>query len=167
MGRYAKFILIQRRRQFGFVSGKQSLPFGVGFAVEKKTSPELKKRCRKHQKHFVLCRKPLVESKFCQTKSVSQRKPEKIGSMKMESLPTKSSFRQQNNIDVHSTQNEAKSIFAERNLRSLKAPISRFLHENKTDVNIEHLKEFVSFINCPVNCSTKLALEDVFEIHNR
>ena len=60
-----------------------------------------------------------------------------------------------------STHSETKSAFAERNIRSLKAIIFKFLHENNTDTYIENLHQFVNVIHCRVNRMTKLAPKNV------
>ena len=72
-----------------------------------------------------------------------------------------SHFCRENDNGLYSTHSETKSVFAEGNIRSLKAIIVKFLHENNTDTNIENLQQFVNVINCRMNRITKLAPKDV------
>ena len=65
------------------------------------------------------------------------------------------------NIKVYSTHSDTKSVFAERNIRSLKALIFKSLHENNTDTYIENLQQFVNVIISRVNRITKLAPKDM------
>ena len=52
-----------------------------------------------------------------------------------------------------------KSVFAERNIRSLKIIIYRYLEEKWTYSYIDKLDQFVNTINSRVNRVTKLALD--------
>ena len=60
-------------------------------------------------------------------------------------------------IHLSSTFSEKKSVFAERNIRSLKKIIHRYLEENWTYSYIDQLKQFVKTINSRVNRITKIA----------
>lgn len=103
-----------------------------------------------------------MKPKFCQTNSSATNKPEKIWVDKGREFAGQfSEFCKDHSIEIYSTHSETKSAFAERNIRSLKALIFKFLHENNTDVYVEHLQEFVNVINCRVNRVTKLAPKDV------
>ena len=51
--------------------------------------------------------------------------------------------------------------FAERNIRSLKAIVFKFMHENNTDTYIENLQQFLNVIYCRVLRTTKLAPKNV------
>jgi len=133
--------------------------------LKKKTAAECKKALQKILEG--LCsrndsQKAMMKPKFCQTKSSNQPKPEKIWVDKGREFAGEfSKFCQENNINVYSTHSETKSVFAERNIRSLKALIFKFLHENNTDTYIENLQQFVNVINSRVNRITKLAPKDV------
>ena len=63
----------------------------------------------------------------------------------------------QKNIKWYSTQSETKSAFAERNIRSLKNIIYKYLEEKWTYRYIDSLPEFVKTINTRVNRVTGLA----------
>ena len=102
--------------------------------------------------------KPIV----CQTKSSNQPKREKIWVDKDREFAGKfSKFCKKYNMKVHSTHSETKFVFAERNIRSLKALIFKLLHENNTDRYIKNLEQFVNVINSRVNHIIKLAPKDV------
>ena len=60
-------------------------------------------------------------------------------------------------IHLCSTFSEKKSVFAERNIRSLKNIIHRYLEEKWTYSYIDKLEDFVKTINSRVNRITKLA----------
>jgi hypothetical protein len=60
-------------------------------------------------------------------------------------------------IDMYSTHSETKSCFAERNIRSLKNIIYRYLEHKWTWIYLPQLQEFVRTINTRVNSVTKLA----------
>ena len=59
-------------------------------------------------------------------------------------------------IHLYSTFSEKKSVFAERNIRSLKNLIHRYLEEKWTYSYIDKLDDFVKTINSRVNRITKL-----------
>ena len=60
-------------------------------------------------------------------------------------------------IHLNSTFSDKKSAFAERNIRSLKEIIDRYLEEKWTYSYIDQLDQFVTTINSRVNWVTKLA----------
>ena len=66
-------------------------------------------------------------------------------------------FCKKKNIHWYTTQSETKSAFAERNIRSLKTIIYKFLEEKWTYIYINSLQEFVRTINTRVNRVTGLA----------
>ena len=66
-------------------------------------------------------------------------------------------FCNESNIHIYSTFSEKKSAFAERNIRSLKSLIYRYLDANNTNRYIDILQEFVGTINNRVNRMTGLA----------
>ena len=62
-----------------------------------------------------------------------------------------------NGIDIYSTKSETKSALAERNIRSLKSLIFKYMHEHDQSNYTTQLNNFVSIINNRVNRMTKLA----------
>ncbi len=74
-------------------------------------------------------------------------------------------FCEKRKIHSYSTNSETKSAFAERNIRSLKNIISRYLEEQWTWRYIDHLQDFVKTINTRVNRVTKLAPTKVTKAH--
>ena len=64
---------------------------------------------------------------------------------------------QRRNIEIYQTFSEKKSAFAERNIRSLKNIIYKYLEEKWTYSYISQLKNFVQTINSRVNRVTKIA----------
>ena len=64
-------------------------------------------------------------------------------------------------IHLYSTFSEKKSAFAERNIRSLKNIIYRYLEENWTYSYLDKLDSFVKTINSRVNRTIKLASNKV------
>ena len=60
-------------------------------------------------------------------------------------------------IHLHSTFSEKKSAFAERNIRSLKNIIYRYLEEKWTYIYLDKLDSFVKTINSRVNRTIKVA----------
>ena len=74
-------------------------------------------------------------------------------------------FCKKKNITRYQTFNEQKSAFAERNIRSLKALIYRYLHEHHTENYIQELQSFVKIINSRVNRVTGLAPKSVKKDH--
>ena len=89
-------------------------------------------------------------------------KPEKIWVDKGREFAGEfASFCQNAAIDLYSTNSETKSAFAERNIRSLKSIIFKYLHENSTDVYIDKLQSFVNVINSLVKRITKMTPKQV------
>ena len=72
-----------------------------------------------------------------------------------------SQFCRENDIELFSTLSETTSAFVERNIRSLKAIIFKFMHENNTDTYIDNLQQYVNVNNCRVNRTKRLAPKDV------
>ena len=68
---------------------------------------------------------------------------------------------QRRNIEIYQTFNEKKSAFAERNIRSLKNIIYKYLEEKWTFSYISQLKNFAQTINSRVNRVTKIASNKV------
>ena len=75
-------------------------------------------------------------------------------------------FCQQSGVHLYSTCSETKSLFAERNIRSIKALIFKYLHENNTEVYHEQLQAFVDIISSRSNRVTKLAPNQVKRLTN-
>ena len=61
--------------------------------------------------------------------------------------------------------NEIWSAFAERNIRSLKNIIHKYLEENWTWTYIKQLPQFVNIVNSRVNRVTQLAPNETFKKH--
>ena len=139
----------------------------LGVTIEKKTAEECKDALHKimeslRSKRVSAKRMMMMKPKFCRSKSNTLPKPEKIWVDKgREFTGEVSHFCREKDIGLYSTHSETKSAFAERNIRSLKAIIFKFLHENNTDTYIENLQQFVNVINCRVNQITKFAPKDV------
>ena len=74
-------------------------------------------------------------------------------------------FCEKKEIHLYTTENETKSAFAERNIRSLKNIILKYLEENWASTYIKELPQFVNTINSRVNCVTQLALRKTFKKH--
>ena len=68
-------------------------------------------------------------------------------------------------IHLYSTHSEKKSAFAERNIRSLKNIIYRYLEDKWTYSYITKLPDFVQILNSRTNRVTKLAPKDVKKKH--
>ena len=98
----------------------------------------------------------MMKPKFFRPSSKTDPKPGKIWVEKCREFAGEfSQFCREKDIDFYSTHSESKSAFAQRNIRSLKAIIFKFLHENNTDKYIESLLQLVNVINCLVNRITK------------
>ena len=67
----------------------------------------------------------------------------------------------------YTTENEIKSAFAERNIRSLKNIIHKYLEEKWTWTYIKELPQFVNTINSRVNRVTQLAPKKLSKNMNR
>ena len=74
-------------------------------------------------------------------------------------------FCKKEQIVLYQTHNEKKSAFAERNIRSLKALIYRYMNEHHTDTYIDKLQNFVKIINNGTNRVTGLCPSSVTEDH--
>ena len=99
-------------------------------------------------------RKPPVP-KVC---SGSTHQPEKIWVDKgREFAGDFAAFCRSTGIDIYSTKSETKSALAERNIRSLKSLIFKYMHEHDRNTYIDNINHFVSIINRRVNRMTKLA----------
>ena len=91
----------------------------------------------------------MMKLKVCRRNSKTEPKPEKIWVDKGREFAGEfSQFCRHSDIDLYWTHSETKSAFAERNIRSLKAIIFKFLHENNTDTYFENLQQFVNVIKC-------------------
>ena len=66
---------------------------------------------------------------------------------------------------LYKTHNEKNSAFAERNIRSLKALIYRYMNEHHTDTYIDKLQNFVKIINNRTNRVTGRCPTSVTEDH--
>ena len=68
---------------------------------------------------------------------IKQKKPERVGTGKGSKFKSEfKKFCEKKEIHLYTTENETKSAFAERNMRSLKNIILKFLEENWTFVLI-------------------------------
>ena len=109
------------------------------------------------------------EAKDCATafaKMIRTKKPEKVWTDK--GTEFKGEFKKycgKRGIETYTTQSETKSAFAERNIRSLKTIIYKFLEDKWTWKYIDNLPDFVNTINSRVNRVTKLAPNKVFKKH--
>ena len=108
-------------------------------------------------------RGPLVlKPRFCGGSRPVSPNPEKICVDKGREFAREfANFCQQSGIHLYSTCSETKSAFAERNIRSIKALIFKYLHENNTEVYHEQLQAFVDIIKSRINRVTKLAPNQV------
>ena len=68
-------------------------------------------------------------------------------------------------IHAYTTESETKSCFAERNIRSLKALIHKYLEEKWTWIYLPKLQDFVKTINTRVNRTINLAPYQVTKAH--
>ena len=66
-------------------------------------------------------------------------------------------FCSQKGIEIYSTKGETKSALAERNIRSLKSLIFKYMHEHDQSIYFDKLDHFVAIIINRVNRMTKLA----------
>ena len=72
-------------------------------------------------------------------------------------------FCRQKGIQIYSTKSETNSALAERNIRSLKYLIFKYMHEHDQSRYCDKLDQFVAIINNRVNQMTKLALSSVLK----
>ena len=99
-------------------------------------------------------------------KILRKRKPERVWSDKGGEF--KGEFKllcQKNNIVNYTTHSEMKSAFAERNIRSLKNIMYKYLEKNWTYTYLPALQDFVKTINTRVNRVTGLAPSKVTKKH--
>ena len=150
---------------FIFVAVDTLSRFVWALPLRKKTASECKNALQKIMEALRAQKNSsteMMKPKFCRPNSETEPKQEKIWVDKGREFAGEfSQFCRDSDIDLYSTHSETKSAFAERNIRSLKAIIFKFLHENNTDTYIENLQQFVNVINCRVNRITKLAPKDV------
>ena len=105
---------------------------------------------------------PVLQPRFCGGSRPLSPNPEKNWVDKVREFAREfASFCQQSGIHLYSTCSETKSVFAERKIRSIKALIFKYLHENNTEVYHEQLQAFVDIINSRINRITKLAPNQV------
>ena len=110
-----------------------------------------------------LCAKDAVEA-F--KKMIKKKQPEKVWTDKgSEFKGDFKKFCEKKGINLYTTESETKSAFAERNIRSLKNIIYKYLEEKWTWTYIEDLPKFVNTINSRVNRVTHLAPNKVFKKH--
>lgn len=112
--------------------------------------------------------KSALDVKNAFIKMLKRRKvrPEKVWSDRgTEFAGSFKTFCKNNGIEMYSTFSETKSAFAERNIRSLKALIYRYLNENHTNRYIGVLQHFVNIINSRPNRVMKMAPKDVTSKH--
>ena len=103
-----------------------------------------------------------MKPKFLRLNSKTEPKPEKIWVDKGRGFAGEfSQLCRKIDIELYSTRSETKLGFVERNIRTLIAIISKFMHENNTDMHIEILQQSGNVISCRVNSTTKLAPNDV------
>ena len=76
-------------------------------------------------------------------------------------------FCEMKGIHLYTTESKTKSAFAERNIRSLKNIIYKYLEEKWTRTYIEDLPQFVNTINSRVNRVTHLASNKVLKKHEQ
>ena len=99
--------------------------------------------------------------------SVRKKQPEKVWTDK--GTEFKGAFEklcEKRGIATYTTQSETKSAFAERNIRSLKSLIYKYLEDKWTWIYIDKLPDFVNTINSRVNRVTKLAPSKVLKKHD-
>ena len=102
--------------------------------------------------------KDAKETALALKKMIRKKQPEKIWTDK--GTEFKGDFKKlcdSRGIEIYHTESETKSAFAERNIRSLKNIIYKFLELKWTYSYIDHLQEFVKTINSRTNRVTKLA----------
>ena len=105
---------------------------------------------------------PVLQSRFCGGSGPVSPNPDKIWVDKGREFACElANFCQQSGIHLFSTCSETKLVFAEKNIRSIKALIFKYLHENNTEVYHEQLQASVDIINSGINRVTKLAPNQV------
>ena len=99
-------------------------------------------------------------------KMIKQKKPERVWTDKGSEFSGEfKKFCEKKEIHLYTTENATKSAFAERNIRSLKNTIHKYLGENWTWTYINELPQFVNTINSRVNRVTQLAFNKNFKKH--
>ena len=99
-------------------------------------------------------------------KMIKKKQPEKVWTDKRSEFKGEfKKFCEKKGIHLYTTENESKSAFAERNIRSLKNIIYKYLEENWTWTYIKDLPQFVNTINGRVNRVTQLAPKKVTKKH--
>ena len=94
------------------------------------------------------------------------KQPEKVWTDKGTEFKSEfKTFCENEKIHLYTTENATKSAFAERNIRSLKKIIYRYLEEKWSWNYIKELPNFVNIINRRVNRVTKLAPNKLFKKH--
>ena len=97
---------------------------------------------------------------------IKKKQPEKVWTDKGSEFKGEfKKFCEKKGIHLYTTENETKSAFAERNIRSLKNIIYKYLEEKWTWTYIKDLPQFVNTINSRVNRVTQLAPNKVFKKH--
>ena len=97
---------------------------------------------------------------------ISKTKPEKVWTDDgKEFLGSFKKLCEQKDIIIYQTRNEKKSAFAERNIRSIKSLIHKYLNENHTSTYIDNLQSFVTVLNARVNRTTGFAPKSVTKQH--
>ena len=99
-------------------------------------------------------------------KMIKKKQPEKVWTDKgSEFKGDFKKFCEKKGIHLYTTESETKSAFAERNIRSLKNIIYKYLEEKWTWTYIEALPQFVNTVNSRGNRVTHLAPNKVFKKH--
>lgn len=110
--------------------------------------------------------KTAVETAKSFSKMIRKKKPEKVWSDK--GTEFKGAFKElckKKDIEMYTTQSETKSAFAERNIRSLKNIMYKYMEHRWTYSYLKELPEFVRTINSRINRVTKLAPNTVSKKH--
>ena len=99
-------------------------------------------------------------------KMIKKKQPEKVWTDKGSEFKGEfKKFCEKKGIHLYTTENETKSAFAERNIRSLKNIIYKYLEKKWTWTYIKDLPQFVNTRNGRVNRVTQLAPNKVFKRH--
>ena len=100
---------------------------------------------------------PVLQRRFCGGSRPVSPNREKIWVDKGREFAREfANFCQQSGIHLYSTCSETKSVFAERNIGSIKAIILKYVHENNTEVYHEQIQAFVDITISRINRVTKL-----------
>ena len=99
-------------------------------------------------------------------KIIKQKKQERVWTDKGSEFKGEfKKFCEKKEIHLCTNENKTKSAFAERNIRSLKNIIHKYLEENWTWTYIKQLPQFVNTTNSRVNRVTQLAPNKTFKKH--